>query len=226
MPRRPRFPVTGFPLHVVQRGNDRRACFFNERDYLVYWKALYDASRRYDVSVHAYVLMTNHVHLLVTPRFVGGVSRMMQSIGTRYVKYINASTGRTGTLWEGRYKACLVERDAHVLAACRYIDLNPVRAGLVRRPLDYRWSSHAALAGIRDDAVVTPHEALEHFGNPRGAAYGRWCALGIHENELARLRDAVSRELAFGSDEFRTDIETRTARSTFARPGGRPKRAA
>lgn len=226
MARRPRFPLTDYPIHVVQRGNDRQRCFFDERDFRVYLKALADASLRYRVRVHAYALMTNHVHLLVTPLAANGVSRLMQSLGARYVKHMNARNERTGTLWEGRYKACLVARDEHVLAACRYIDLNPVRAGIVRRPFDYRWSSYGALAGLRTDPLVFPHDALEQLGNPLGHAYARWCAQGAGAEEVDRLREATARELAFGTDEFKAEIEAVTARPTFARPSGRRRTCA
>lgn len=225
MPRRPRFLLTDLPLHVVQRGNDRQPCFFSERDFHVYLKALADASVRYRVLVHAYALMTNHVHLLVTPLAVGGVSKLMQSLGARYVKHVNETSERTGTLWEGRYKACLVARDQHVLAACRYIDLNPVRAGMVERPCDYRWSSYSALAGLRADCLVTPHASLEQLGSPSGPGYVRWCAEGIRDDDLERLRDATGRELAFGSNAFRAEIEAMTARPTFVRTPGRPRSA-
>jgi putative transposase len=222
MPRRPRFPLTDFPLHVVQRGNDRRACFFEERDFRFYLETLVDASVHYRVLVHAYVLMTNHVHLLMTPLVAGGVSKLMQSLGSRYVKFVNATTQRVGTLWEGRYKACLVARDEHVLAACRYIDLNPVRAGMVRHPTEYRWSSYAGLAKMRFDAVVTPHTALEQLGASHGA-YARWCDEGIRDDELARLREATGRELAFGSEGFKAHIEAMTSRATAPRRSG-PRR--
>jgi putative transposase len=226
MPRRIRFPVTDLPLHVVQRGNDRQACFFGDLDFRLYLKALADASSRYRVLVHAYVLMTNHVHMLVTPLVVGAVSRMMQSLGTRYAKYVNDSRARTGTLWEGRYKACLVARDEHALAVCRYIDLNPVRAGMVRHPADYRWSSYAALAQMRADPVVTPHAVLEQLGSPLGAAYARWCTEAMNRDEILRLREATDHQLAFGSDEFRAQIESVTARATSIRSPGRRRRAA
>ncbi|HJU23009.1 MAG TPA: transposase [Casimicrobiaceae bacterium] len=222
MPRRPRFSVTDLPIHVIQRGNDRKRCFFCERDFRLYLDTLGEVSLRYGVRVHAYVLMTNHVHLLVTPTAPHGVSRLMHALGTRYVKRVNAAHQRTGTLWEGRYKACLVARDEHVLAACRYIDLNPVRAGMVQHPGDYRWSSYTALALMRDDHLVHRHGVLEQLGSPPGPAYARWCAAGIHENELQRIREATNQELAFGSDEFRGDIEAKTARPTFTRPRGRP----
>jgi putative transposase len=222
MSRHPRFALTDLPLHVVQRGNDRQPCFFEERDYRVYLRALTEASAQCSVIVHAYVLMTNHVHLLVTPTVVGAVSRLMQSVGSRYVWYVNASRQRSGTLWEGRYKACLVSRDEHVLMACRYIDFNPVRAGMVRHPSDYCWSSYAALTEARIDPLVRPHDALLQLGRPRGPAYARWCAdrnCGVQEN---RLREATGRELAFGSKSFTAEIEMRTHRSLAGRGRGRP----
>jgi putative transposase len=225
MPRRPRFPVTDLPLHVVQRGNDRKPCFFVEQDFRVYLKALADASVRYRVLVHAYVLMSNHVHLLVTPLVINAVSGMMQSLGTRYAKYVNDSCARTGTLWEGRYRACLVASDDHALAVCRYIDLNPVRAGMVPHPRDYRWSSYAALAQLRTDAIVTPHGVLEQLGSPQGAAYASWCDEGVRQDEIARLREATERELVFGSDSFRAHIEAVTARATSVRAPGRRRAA-
>jgi putative transposase len=226
MSRRPRFPFAGLPLHVVQRGNDRQRCFFEERDYRVYLRALAEASVKCSVTVHAYVLMTNHVHLLVTPGAIGAVSRLMQSVGARYVWYVNAYRQRSGTLWEGRYKACLVSRDEHVLMACRYIDLNPVRAQMVRHPSDYGWSSYAALAEQRIDALVTPHDALVQLGKPRGPAYARWCAASSGVEDENRLREATGRELAFGSDTFRAEVEARTKRSLAIRGRGRPPRIA
>lgn len=223
MARRPRFLLTGLPLHVVQRGNDRQTCFFAERDYRIYLRALRETALRYDVLVHAYVLMTNHVHLLLTPRVAGAVSRVMQSLGARYVRYVNSSRQRTGTLWEGRYRACLVAHDDHVLAACRYIDLNPVRAGMVRTPGEYRWSSYAALSGSRSDSLVTRHSVLDQLGTPAGSAYARWCAQSGIEGELDHIRSAIVHELAFGSDAFKSSIEATTARSVSNRPRGRPR---
>jgi putative transposase len=224
MSRRPRFPTTGLPLHVVQRGNDRRPCFFDELDYRIYLRALAEASRHYGVLVHAYVLMTNHVHLLVTPMVLGAASRLMQSVAARYVWHVNASKSRTGTLWEGRYKACLVDRDQYVLAACRYIDLNPVRAGMVRHPCEYPWSSYSTLAQIRVEPLVVPHDALAQLGSPRGAAYARWCAQGDVEQDLDRLRTATGRELVFGSERFKAQIAASTLHATNALPRGRRPR--
>jgi putative transposase len=227
MPRRPRFAITDVPLHVVQRGNARRPCFFSEADYRVYLKLLTELSCKHDVLVHAFVLMTNHVHLLVTPRVVGGVSKLMQSLGSRYVKYVNGHLERCGTLWESRYKACLVACDQHVLAASRYIDLNPVRAGIVQHPADYRWSSYGAIAGYRHDVLVVPHPALQQLGAPGTIAYARWCEQAIEEDELKGLREATRLELAFGSEQFKTEIAAATSRATTRRrPGPRQVRRA
>ena len=227
MPRRPRFALTDFPLHIVQRGNDRQPCFFGEADYRTYLQALEDASAHYGVRVHAYVLMTNHVHLLATPLAVGAVSRMMQSVGARYVGYVNATYRRTGTLWEGRYHACLVDADAYVAAVCRYIDLNPVRAQIVAHPIAWPWSSYAALAGVRADALVAPHPSLALLGDAPGRGYAKWCGAGVGEEELAALRAATASEHAYGSDAFRARIEAMTSRATArGRPGPRGPHAA
>lgn len=220
MARRPRFAITDLPLHVVQRGTGRGRCFFRDRDYRVYLRTLTELSLHHRVLVHAYVLMTNHVHLLVTPLVAGGVSKVMQSLGSRYVKYVNATLERAGTLWEGRYKACLVARDEHVLAACRYIDLNPVRAGMVRHPAQYPWSSYAGLAERRVDPLVSRHGALDQLGNLGGGAYERWCEQATDADELSRLREATTRELAFGSDSFKKEIEALTSRATSRRRPG------
>jgi putative transposase len=224
MSRRPRLLLTDLPLHVVQRGNDRQACFFNERDYGFYLESLAESCARYGVLVHAYVLMTNHVHLLLTPLAVGAVSKVMQSVGARYVRFVNLASARSGTLWEGRYHACLVACDQHLLAACRYIDLNPVRGGLVSRASDYRWSSYLALSGRRHDPLVTPHAVLDQLGRPRGPAYARWCEEGDRDNDLFGLRKATAGELAFGSDAFKTYIEATASRAMFAKPPGFPPR--
>ena len=149
----------------------------------------------------------------------------MQSIGARYVRYVNESSQRTGTLWEGRYRACLVACDRHVLAARRYIDLNPVRAAMVERAADYPWSSYLSLVGERPNRLLTPHGALEQLGTPHAAAYARWCAEGDRDSDLIDLRKATAGELAFGSDAFKTQIETMTSRAAFEKPRGFPPRS-
>jgi putative transposase len=163
MPRTKRLDIAGVAQHVIQRGNDRQACFFREGDYRRYMQDLREAALQSECKVHAYVLMTNHIHLLVTPPSEGAVGRMMQAVGRRYVRYVNASICRTGTLWEGRYKASLVDAERYVMACYRYIELNPVRAGMVASPDDYRWSSFAANALGRFDPLVAPHDVYRRL---------------------------------------------------------------
>ena len=167
MPRQPRIDLPGIAQHVVQRGNDRRPCFFQTIDHVRYLDELREATIRADCTIHAYVLMTNHVHLLVTPTDTGQVGQMMQALGRRYVRYINDRYRRTGTLWEGRYNACPVQSDDHLLRCYRYIEPNPVRAGMVATPADYRWSSHAANALGRPDPLLTPHPVFIETSSER-----------------------------------------------------------
>ena len=198
MPRATRLAVTDVPLHVVQRGHNRQRCFFDERDFQAYLDALQCAAGHYSVAVHAYALMTNHVHLLVTPRVAHGISRMLQCIGSRYVRAVNKAQDRRGTLWEGRHRACVVADDRHLLAACRYIDLNPVRAGIVAHPGQYAWSSYRALAGHRDRGWLEPHPALAIIGSVPGPAYEAWCACGIADDELIGIRKSTQLQRPYG----------------------------
>ena len=218
MARRLRLSSTGLPLHVVQRGNDRQRCFLVDGDYETYLHALREGALLHAVRVHAYVLMTNHVHLLLASAADAAISRLMQSIGARYVRYFNRRHERTGTLWEGRYKACLVASDQHLLAACRYIDLNPVRAGLVRHPGDYRWSSYRALVGRPHDALVTPHELLDSLRPTREAGYAAFCSQMPYQGEIDDLRAATAAQCVFGPESLKSRIEASLSRSTSGRP--------
>jgi putative transposase len=152
------------PLHVIQRGNNREAIFFAEADYDDYRGWLADAAAAYGCAIHAYGLMTNHVHLLVTPRRADSLPRTMQSLGRRYVRHINANYRRTGTLWEGCYRAAPIDSEAYFLACCRYIELNPVRAGMVRHPRHYPWSSYAAHARGAIDRLADRHRLFDRLG--------------------------------------------------------------
>lgn len=164
MPRRPRKCLPGIPSHVITRGNNHQACFRSELDYYIYIECLDDALERYKVSLHAYVFMTNHVHLLMTPETETGISNVMQSLGRRYVQYFNKRYQRSGTLWEGRYKSSLISDDRYVLACYRYIESNPVRARIVQNPGDYRWSSYAFNGyGIADN-LVKMHDCYQQLG--------------------------------------------------------------
>ena len=164
MARLPRLDLPGIPQHIVQRGNDRQACFADDADYLRYRQELGDAAMKHGCALHAYVLMTNHVHLLVTPAESAAVSRMMQAIGRHYLAAFNARYRRTGTLWEGRFKAALVGSARYLLTCYRYIELNPVRAGMVTMPGEYRWSSHASSAFGAREPGITPHHLYLELG--------------------------------------------------------------
>lgn len=228
MPRQPRYAVPDVPQHVIQRGNNRQAVFLAERDYQVYLDKLKTAADRNGCDVHAWVLMTNHVHLLVTPRKADAVSKTMQSLGRTYVAYINRTHQRTGTLWEGRYRASLIDSDHYLLACYRYIELNPVRAGMVDRPDAYRWSSYRANATGAYDPLTTAHErylALASDAGERQAAYRALFGSTPTAAELGRIRTALNQSQVLGSERFKDMIEAQLHRRV--RPGrpGRPRKS-
>lgn len=228
MPRKPRTYCAGIPCHVIQRGNNRAACFFTGRDYLAYLEWLEDACRRFEVAVHAYVLMTNHVHMLLTPSDDTGVSRVMQSLGRRYVQYFNRSHGRTGTLWESRHRASLVEADAYLLSCYRYIELNPVRANMVSKAADYHWSSHRHNAGILHDSVVTEHQLYESLGGDRENRTWRYRTLFERPpdpQELSAIRQGSQFSTPIGSESFKRELERRLGVSFVRQNRGRPRKA-
>ncbi len=228
MARLPRLDLPGIPQHIVQRGNDRQPCFADAADYLRYHQELREAARKYGCALHAYVLMTNHVHLLVTPKSPGDTSRMMQAIGRRYVGAFNARYRRTGTLWEGRFKSALVDSGAYLLTCYRYIELNPVRAGMVHGPGDYRWSSHHCNALGEYDAGITPHPNYLSLGTDavaRQAAYRDLFKDALDTTHADALRDHTRQNKAFGNDRFRSRIETLIGRSMEIRSRGRPASA-
>lgn len=225
MPRKPRFNLVEIPQHVVQRGNNRQPTFFAEEDYRFYLDCLGEAASKYRCALHAYVLMTNHVHLLVTPGTPEAVSRMMQSVGRRYVQYINYSYKRSGTLWEGRYKASLVQTEAYLLTCSRYIELNPVRAGMVQHPNDYKWTSYRAHAHGAEDGLIQDHAeylALGPTPSARQNAYRALFSAQLDPVSLTALRTSLNQELVTGSDRFKGEIEAMLSRRV--RPGkrGRP----
>jgi len=164
MARLPRLNMAGIPQHVVQRGNNKQACFFDEQDYTVYLDKLKHYSKKYSVDVHAYILMTNHVHILMTPQTETGVSRLMQALGRYYVRYVNQTYQRTGTLWEGRFKSALIDSENYFLLVSRYIELNPVRACMVEHPAQYPWSSYRGNATDVDIALLKPHFCYRALG--------------------------------------------------------------
>lgn len=227
MARQPRLELPGVPLHVIQRGNNRSTCFFADDDYRLYLDCLRRASAKLGCKVHAYVLMTNHVHLLVTPGETHAVSRLMQWIGRRYVRTVNDRHERSGTLWEGRFRSTLVDSERYFLVCQQYIDFNPVRAGMVRDPQDYRWSSHRHYVAGVADPLVTEHEcylALGETSFERRLAYRLLCAESLNQESLEIIRSATNRGWPLGSEQFKDRIETVSGRA--ARPGrlGRRKK--
>lgn len=225
MARRPRLELPGVPLHVIQRGNNRGLCFRADADRRLYLRLLGQAAARHRCSIHAYVLMPNHVHLLVTPERVGGVSGMMQDVGRRYVRLFNDSYARTGTLWEGRYKSSLIDSESYLLTCHRYIELNPVRAQLVPDPVQYPWSSHRHYARGSLDPVVTRHAIFEGLDSTEVGRRRAFLALfeaPLGNEALERIRTTVRQGWALGSEHFLIRVEARLGRSARPPKRGRP----
>jgi putative transposase len=225
MPRKPRFYLPGVPVHAVQRGHSRQAVFFEDADYQVYLHWLRVAAQRYDCSVHAYVLMTNHIHLLLTPQSEDSLARLMQYLGRHYVPYINRRHCRSGTLWEGRYKASLVQQELYLFRCYHYIELNPVRAGMVEEPGGYRWSSHAANAEACPDPVITPHPLYLELGRTQAERCRRYRSMfpaQLGAAQLALIRSACQSGTPLGTDRFRCRIEARLGCATGYARRGRP----
>lgn len=225
MPRKPRMYMAGMPCHVIQRGNNRDACFFAEQDYQFYLECLADACRRFRVAVHAYVLMTNHVHLLMTPEDAEGISRVMQSVGRRYVQYINFEYRRSGTLWEGRHKASLVDAETYLLTCMRYIELNPVRASMVRHPAEYPWSSYRTNGQGERSSLINPHPGYLDLGaedQERLTAYRSLFATCVDYTDLHAIREAIQFCTPLGNERFKEQIEHALGRSTGYAKRGRP----
>ncbi len=227
MPRKPRFYLPGIPAHVIQRGNCRQAVFFDDSDYRAYLQWLAEGTAKHDCVIHAYVLMTNHVHLLVTPSHPHAISRTLQYVGRHYVPYINHVYGKSGTLWEGRHKGCIVDSEHYLFACMRYIELNPVRAGMVDKPIDYRWSSYAANAAGQPDALTVPHARYHDLGGTpeaRQMGYRELFRAALEPNHVHDIRTTVQTGTPLGNDRFRQQIEQtlgcKVGQSRRGRPGG------
>lgn len=229
MPRRPRIHLDGLPLHIVQRGHNRGACFFDDQDRLAYLDWLDEALGRGACRLHAYVLMTNHVHLLVTPEHAQRVPQVIMSVGRRYVQHVNRSYGRTGTLWDSRYKSSVVQAETYLLLCQRYIELNPVRAGMVADPGAYRWSSYRANALGESNAMLSPHPLYLELGDSperRQAAYREIFRAPLDEAPLRDLRMALNQDQPIGNDRFYAEIQAATGQRRELRKRGRPRKEA
>lgn len=195
MPRPRRVDPAGVPQHVLQRGNNRAACFFGDVDRRFYLKCLSESAARRGCSIHAYVLMSNHVHLLVTPDKTGAIAALMQDVGRKYVRILNSIHGRTGTLWEGRFKSSLIDSERYLFACHRYIEQNPVRAGMVGSPADFAWSSHRHYLGDSPAGFLTPYDQFHGLGpdiDARRAAFRELFSVALDEESLARIRAAIN----------------------------------
>lgn len=223
--RRTRLELPGIPQHITHRGVNRAAIFLDDDDYRDYLHALDQCARSKGVLVHGYVLMGNHVHLLVSTEIKGAVFQMMQSIGRRYVRSLNTKYRRTGTLWEGRYKSCLVDSERYFLTCLRYIELNPVRAALVDLAEDYPWSSVHHHLNLRSDNRITSHSCYLGLGgdtHERAAAYRSILTHAVSESDLVELRRHIQQERALGSPRFQAMVEKTLNRPASVRMPGRP----
>jgi len=210
MARLPRICLPGIPQHVIQRGNNRQTCFASEEDFTAYAHWLDEYARKYEVAIHAWVLMTNHVHLLLTPSTEDGISRLMQALGRHYVRYFNYTYKRSGTLWEGRFKSCVVDAEYYLLICQRYIELNPVRANMVAHPGDYRWSSYRANGQGKPTKLWSPHPAYQALGtsaNERARVYRELIRGHLDEQVIHDIRQATQQGMVLGSDRFKQEVQ-------------------
>ncbi|MGS2717036.1 transposase [Eionea flava] len=226
MARLPRFCPSGIAQHIIQRGNNRQLCFASNEDFAAYahWLTVY--SNKFDVDVHAWVFMTNHVHLLVTPSSNDGVSNFMQALGRHYVRYFNKAYRRSGTLWEGRFRSCLVQSEDYLLQCYRYIELNPVRANMVDDPAHYVWSSYQCNGLGKESQLCSPHSqylSLSSDKKERCEYYRALFSAHVENKLIDDIRESVNSGLALGNDRFKQEVECLYARRVTKGSPGRPK---
>lgn len=227
MPRLPRLEIPGVPMHITQRGVNRGAIFIDDGDRHHFLRLLGEACNHYVIKLHAYVLMDNHFHLLLTSPEPGHLSRAMRAIGQNHVQALNYRHGRSGSLWQGRFKSCLVDTERYLLTVMRYIELNPVRAAMVDAPQKHRWSSVHAHLGLTHDRLITPHPlylALGATAEERTAVYRKWLQQGICDDDRDRIRQHMAQERALGDERFQIMVEKTLNREAACRPRGRPRK--
>lgn len=227
MPRRARIALAGVPLHIIQRGNNRQACFFSADDYRFYLDQLSQCAQHAGCAIHAYVLMTNHVHLLLTPREADAAGRLMKLLGQRYVQHVNRLYRRSGTLWEGRFRSCLVQDEAYLLGCSRYIELNPVRAGMVKHPREYSWSSYRVNAAGETDGLIEAHPiytALGRRAQERQAAYRELFRDELEAGFVEGIRRATNGNFALGKERFLAEVTAALGRRATPGEPGRPRK--
>jgi putative transposase len=227
MARLPRLVIPNQPHHVIQRGNNRQTIFADADDHATFLEWLREAAKTFKVAIHAYVLMPNHLHLLATPSDETGLSRLMQWVGRHYVPYFNKKYARSGTLWEGRYRATVIDSERYFLACSRYIELNPLRAGLVNDPIVYPWSSFAHHIGAKADPIITDHALYWSLGNTpfdRELAYKGMVEMGLSDTDCHAITEATTKGWVLGSDDFKTKLKGQTPRRITPAKRGRPPR--
>ncbi|MCP3942080.1 MAG: transposase [Desulfobacteraceae bacterium] len=227
MPRRPRIIVPGIPLHIIQRGNNRQACFFADEDYCFYLDCLQEYSLSTNCAIHAYVLMTNHVHLLLTPKHIESAGNLMKRLGQRYVQYINRSYKRSGTLWEGRFRSSIIQQDLYLLTCQRYIEMNPVRAGMVNHPGEYNWSSYRVNGQGEPSEMIIHHPLygdLGHGDEERVSAYREFFMNELDPVEIDKVRKATNGNFALGSNRFQEEIGNMLGHRVSPGQAGRPRK--
>ena len=228
MARLPRFNLPGYPQHVIVRGNNRQAIFYGNEYYAFYLRKLDKAIEQFPCQLHAYVLMTNHVHLLITPMENNALSKAMQSIGRVYVQQFNYLNNRSGTLWEGRYKATLIESNQYLLACQRYIELNPVRADMVEHPAEYPWSSYRRNALGDENTLITPHSLYQSLGNTDVVRYRQY--QGLFDNEIPKrkmnkIREMTNKSWVLGDERFKAEIAAKIDRQVEPKSKGGDRRS-
>ncbi len=225
MARLQRSNPAGIPVHILHRGNNRQTCFKNNVDYSAFLWWLREYSEKFMVEIHTWALMENHYHLLCTPQVEDGLSHMVQALGRQYVRYFNSQNQRTGTLWEGRYRSCLIQPDIHLLELYRYIELNPVRSDLAGNPAEYSWSSYQINASGKPSALCKPHAVYLKLGKTKAecaANYRLKCEKSLDVSRLEEIRNSINKGLAFGDEEFKIEVEKLTGRRQRALKSGRP----
>ena len=228
MPRKPRFYLPGQPVHVVQRGNCKQAVYFEDDDYRAYLNWLKEGAHKHGCNIHAYVLMTNHVHLLLTPITRDSISKTIQYVGRNYVSYVNAKYGKSGTLWEGRHKGSVINSENYLLACMRYIEMNPVRAGMVEHPMEYPWSSYSANAAGQTNFLIEPHIqylVLDNDENTRLTAYRELFRNDLDSRLIHDIRTTLQTGTPLGNETFRRQIENTLGCKVGQARRGRPKKS-
>jgi putative transposase len=226
MARQPRLSIAGYPHHIIQRGNNRQVIFHTDEDRKAYLAWLAEYAEKFDVAIHAFVLMDNHTHLLLTPSSEQALANLMQAVGRRYTQSYNYFHKHTGTVWEGRYKSTVVQSDRYLLACMAYIDLNPVRAGMALDAADYPWSTHRHYIGQQIQPLVTAHELMWTLGNTpfsREKAYLELVRAGLSKDQQKQVTDSAFKGWALGDEAFTGQIQASTSRRVLKQAAGRPR---